>query len=131
MLLENVIVHMSVAADASTELKPLFALPILKCEYNKLGSGYVVFERHGTPITSISNVLKFMVHETDDEGNPEGDSYDDEYAVENIDLEVGDYVTPLLSIDYDKVWVELQGNEVVETYALTAVSSIKGRFNLC
>jgi coatomer protein complex subunit gamma len=126
MLLENVIVQMGVAADGAMDLRPAFALPIVSCAYNAVGTGYVVFERKGAPITSITNVLKFMVRETDDDGNPEEDAYEDEYAVEDLELEVGDYVLPSLNIDFDKLWTDLQASEVIETYALTAVSSIKG-----
>lgn len=105
-------------------LQPKFILPLQRCNFGELGACYVVFEKERFPLASFNNMLSFTMKEVDDQGDSD-DGYDDEYELEDIELCIGNYVQPLYS-DYGTLWSELAEFEVVETYSLSAVSTLSG-----
>ncbi|KAJ3188376.1 Coatomer subunit gamma-2 [Gaertneriomyces sp. JEL0708] len=105
-------------------------IPIERLVYDVPGSTYVVFRRPNgiCPTATFSNSLHFIVKDCDPStGEPDADEgYEDDYLLEDLDLVTADYVTPLFLSDFKKNWEELSPeNEVVETYSLTTVPTIK------
>jgi len=128
-LLENVGVAMELQPDEDGPpgMKQIMALTIPKLEFDVPASVWVVWEVVGDCAGTFGNTLKFVAKEIDPStGLPEEDGYDDEYALEDIDVGLADYMQPLFVGDFRKVWEEYGvDNEVIETYSLTAVQSIK------
>ncbi|KAJ3087541.1 Coatomer subunit gamma-2, partial [Quaeritorhiza haematococci] len=131
-LLENVSVHMAIESTEDEDaalMKQELTIPVGKLVYDVPQTVYVVFGRPGgiCPTATFSNTLKFLIRECDPStGEPEDEGYEDEYQLEDVDLQTGDYIIPTFLYDFKKAWEEMGGqNEVVETYSLTAMTSIK------
>jgi coatomer protein complex subunit gamma len=127
---------MDVAADEAEECGMTLAsvVPIASLEYDVPASVWVIWNVDSgaseAPSASFGCTLKFIAKEIDpSNGMPEEDGYDDEYALESVDVGLADYVTPLFVGDFERSWKELSEGEAVETYSLTAVQSIKGKHN--
>jgi coatomer protein complex subunit gamma len=77
-------------------------------------------------------VLKFIVKDCDpNTGLPDNeDGYQDEYVLENIEVNVADHVSRVLKPNFGASWEEVGGeNELEDTYAL-AMPSLEGLFIL-
>ena len=74
---------------------------------------------------TISAVLKFVVKDCDpDTGLPDSDEgYDDEYALEDIDINLSDHMVGVSRPNFAASWEELQ-EEREEAYALSSADSI-------
>ena len=75
-------------------------------------------------------VLKFVVKDCDpNTGIPDNeDGYQDEYVLENIEVNVADHVSRVLKANFGASWEEVGGeNELEDTYAL-AMPSLEGLF---
>lgn len=136
--LESVGVAMEVSEEEAEECGMSLdsVVPIASLEYDVPASVWVIWNvdpnAEGSPSATFGCTLKFIAKEIDpSNGMPEEDGYDDEYALESVDVGLADYVTPLFIGDFERNWKESAAGEVVETYSLTAVQSIKGMsFNL-
>ncbi|KAL6622139.1 Coatomer, gamma subunit [Neocallimastix californiae] len=135
-VLENVSIVMDIASQDDENidlLQPMFCIPCNQLLYDQPEKIYVVYKRppQYTPSVTFSCLLKFIVKDCDPstgEIDPEG--YEDEYQLEDLDLIIGDYVAPAFIINFQKAWDEIgDANEVVETYMLTAATSIKKAIN--
>jgi Coatomer gamma subunit appendage platform subdomain len=120
-LLENVRVKMQEVE--SSLLVPKFMLALPQCTFNAQGQAYMVFAKDAYPLLTLKNTLTFVMKELDDAGDAD-EGYEDEYELEDLAVCIGDYVMPLYG-DFSKLWSGLH-EEVVETYSLTAVSTIAG-----
>jgi len=74
--------------------------------------------------------LKFKVKDCDPstgEPDPDEEGYDDEYLLEDVELTLADYMIPSYVPDFNSSWDNDLANaeEVVETYNLTAATSIR------
>ncbi|KAI8850810.1 adaptin N terminal region-domain-containing protein [Chytridium lagenaria] len=129
-LVENANIVMTIDdsdGEAASQLRHEFSIPVPKLPYDVPGSVYVVFRRaEGTfPTATFSNSFKFIVKDCDPTtGEPDEEGYDDEYLTEDLDLVIADYMLPTFVSDFAKNWEDFS-NEVVETYSLTAVASVK------
>jgi coatomer protein complex subunit gamma len=117
-----------------TALVEDFIIPIPSLSANSSGTVYVSFTRSSPSeyaVGSFSNSLKFVSKELDPEsGEPEEDGYDDEYQVEELDLGAGDYIVPSYAT-FATEWDRLRtGANATETFALTALDSLKGMLRL-
>jgi len=66
--------------------------------------------------------LKFVVKECDPvSGIPEADGYEDSYEVEDLELQVSDFIIASYIQDFNKQWETLP-EEVTETFALSLPS---------
>lgn len=99
--------------------------------YGTPGTAYVVFRRPENifPSATFNCKLKFINKEIDPETKqPEEDGYEDEYAVEDIELKLADYISPRLLFNttaFTNLWDELTAsNESIETYELSHMHSI-------
>jgi coatomer protein complex subunit gamma len=124
---------MDVSAEEAEECGMSLAsvVPIASLEYDVPASVWVIWNVDANaseaPSATFGCTLKFIAKEIDpSNGMPEEEGYDDEYALESVDVGLKDYVTPLFVGDFEKNWNENKNGEVVETYSLTAVQSIKG-----
>lgn len=107
-----------------------FIIPIPSLGANSSGTVYVSFTRENPneyALGSFGNSLKFVSKELDPEsGEPEEDGYDDEYQIEELDLGAGDYIMPSYAT-FATEWDRLRtASNATETFALTALESLKG-----
>ena len=73
--------------------------------------------------------MKFIVKDCDpNTGEPDNEEgYQDEYAVENVEVNVADFVQKVLKPDFNASWEEVGGeNELEDTYALS-MPSLEGK----
>ncbi|KAI9205702.1 adaptin N terminal region-domain-containing protein [Polychytrium aggregatum] len=133
ILLENVHIQMNLEATEDEEAIALLqyelSIPIDRLPYDTPGSIYVVYRRPDNicPTASFSNVLKFIVKDCDPAtGEPDEEGYEDEYPLDDVQLSIADYMIPNYVPEFRKAWEGLgKEAEAVETYSLTAVSSIQ------
>ncbi|KAF2000772.1 coatomer subunit gamma [Amniculicola lignicola CBS 123094] len=116
--------------DGDVQLEEEFIIPAPKLATNEPGTVYVSFKRLETEsqfvASSFTNVLKFTSKEIDPSTNePEdGDGYEDEYQVEDLELTGADYVVPAYAGSFDNVWEQSNGDSAVETLQLSNIKSI-------
>jgi coatomer protein complex subunit gamma len=95
------------------------------------GIVYVSFSRDSPQeyvLASFQCLLKFVSKELDPStGEPEADGYEDEYQLEEVEVSAGgDYIVPNYA-SFSAEWDRLRdGASVVETFALSAMESLKG-----
>ncbi|MCJ1282124.1 coatomer subunit gamma [Xylographa opegraphella] len=130
---ETVLEDVSVAATPSEEDESLdeeFIIPVSRLNTDEPGTIYVSFKKIGDSpfaITSFTNVLKFTSKEIDPTtGEPDQSGYDDEYEVENLELNGSDYVSPAFAGSFDHVWEQTgaNGDEASETLQLANTKSL-------
>lgn len=133
---ETVLIDVSVVStpadeDGDVQLEEDFIIPAPKLITNEPGTVYVSFKRLETEsqfvAATFTNVLKFTSKEIDPTtGEPEeGDGYDDEYQVEDLELTGTDYVVPVYAGSFDNVWEQAgAGEEAIETLQLSNTKSI-------
>ena len=81
-------------------------------------------------LASFQCNLKFVSKELDPStGEPEEEGYEDEYQLEEVELSAGgDYIVPSYAT-FGSEWDRLRsGPSATETFALSAMESIKGQF---
>jgi len=134
-LANTVLEEISVAATPSEEdesLEEEFVVPVAKLGTDELGTVFVSFKKFGEspyPITSFTNILKFTSKEIDPTTNePDESGYEDEYQVEDLELQGSDYVMPAFAGSFDHVWEQTgaHGEEASETLQLSSTQSIAG-----
>ncbi len=130
-LLEKVCVKM----ETSDGFEVISYKPCAKLAYNSPGVTYTLVKLPEDPsqVTGTFNcVLKFIVKDCDpNTGLPDNeDGYQDEYVLENIEVNVADHVSRVLKPNFGASWEEVGGeNELEDTYAL-AMPSLEGLFIL-
>jgi coatomer protein complex subunit gamma len=78
--------------------------------------------------------MKFIVKDCDpNTGEPDNEEgYEDEYALENIEVNVADHVQKVLKANFSASWDEVGGeNELEDTYALSMPSLEGMEKNAC
>lgn len=99
------------------------------------GIVYVSYTRDSPedyPIASFQCILKFISKELDPStGEPEEEGYEDEYQLEDVELSAGgDYIIPSYA-SFDSEWKKLEsGSSATETFALSAMESLRGKYAL-
>ncbi|KAJ3013294.1 Coatomer subunit gamma-2 [Thoreauomyces humboldtii] len=112
------------------ELTHQLSVPIPKLAYDAPGTAYVVYQRlnGACPTATFASSLQFFVKDCDPATGEvdEGEGYEDEYQIEDLELVVADYVLPTYVPDFKRAWEDAgEATEVVETYQLTNVANIK------
>eukprot|EP00761_Pharyngomonas_kirbyi_P008188 gb/GECH01008199.1/.p1 GENE.gb/GECH01008199.1/~~gb/GECH01008199.1/.p1 ORF type:complete len:868 (+),score=209.99 gb/GECH01008199.1/:1-2604(+) len=107
-LLENVSVEMDIEAG---DLEEGFAVNASSLSFNNTAPVFVVFSKDPDNITAaeFSNVLKYTVKELDEDGEPEDDGFEDEYPLEDVVLDIFDYLRPWYC-DFDQQWDNVENN---------------------
>lgn len=108
-----------VYCEVQTDLQEDFIIPIDKLDPESSGTCYVSFTRgEELVVGEIENTLKFITKE-----EPEEEGFDDDYALDVLELHAGDYVVPTYIGNFQHQWDELQ-NESTGTYQLASQNSI-------
>lgn len=134
-VLENVSVIAAPSEEDEITLEEDFIIPAPQLTTNAPGICYVAFKRTGAsefPTTSFSSTLKFTSKEIDPStGEAEEAGYEDEYEIENLDLNGTDYVLPAFAGNFDHIWegTGANGQEASETLQLSNVKTISGTAN--
>lgn len=111
-----------------------FTMPIPSLQSsNSPGIVYVSFTRDDPSayqIASFQCIFKFVSKEVDPStGEPEDEGYEDEYALEDLELSASDYVIPTY-VTFGAEWDRMRGGvSVTETFSLPAMESLKGMFH--
>ncbi|KAG9085136.1 coatomer subunit gamma [Ceratobasidium sp. UAMH 11750] len=128
-VLEQVVVTMAPSADSASSFTEDFIIPIPSLSSGAPGIVYVSHTRtdpSAYALGSFSCTLKFVSKELDPaSGEPEEDGYEDEYNLEDVEVSAGgDWIVPSYAA-FGAEWERLGAVEVVETFALGAMESIK------
>jgi coatomer subunit gamma len=129
-VLEQVSVIMTPQADCGLTEDFIIPLPSLTAASSP-NIVYVSFTRespHEYTLASFQCLLKFVSKELDPStGEPEEEGYEDEYQLEEVELSAGgDYIVPSYA-SFSSEWDRLRGGaSSTETFALSAMESIKG-----
>ncbi|KAK7686670.1 hypothetical protein QCA50_010270 [Cerrena zonata] len=127
-VLENGAVIMQPQTDSG--LSDDFTMPIPSLQSsNSPGIVYVSFTRDDPSayqIASFQCIFKFVSKEVDPStGEPEDEGYEDEYALEDLELSASDYVIPTY-VTFGAEWDRMRGGvSVTETFSLPAMESLK------
>ncbi|TAQ88562.1 hypothetical protein B7494_g3083 [Chlorociboria aeruginascens] len=130
---DTVLEDVSVVATPSDEeeLEEEFIIPAAKLVIDVPGTIYVSFKKingeASFPGISFTNVLKFTTKEIDPTtGEPEETGYEDEYQVEDLELNGSDYIIPAFAGNFSHIWEQVgaSGEEAQETLQLSGVKSI-------
>jgi coatomer protein complex subunit gamma len=132
-LLEQVLVTMTPSAETAASFTEDFIIPIPSLSTSSPAGIVYVSHTRTDPSTyalgSFSCVLKFTSKEVDPtSGEPEEDGYEDEYVLEDAEISAGgDWIVGSYAA-FGSEWDKLgsTGIELVETFALGAMESIKG-----
>lgn len=121
---------MTPSGDSAESFTEDFIIPIPSLAAGTPGIVYVSHTRTDPStyaLGSFSCALKFVSKEVDPEsGEPEEDGYEDEYSLEDVEVSAGgDWIIPNY-VAFNAEWERLASVEVVETFALGAMESIKG-----
>ena len=98
------------------------------------GIVYVSFTRENPELYAVGSfacTLKYISKELDPStGHPEEEGYEDEYQVEEVELAAGgDYIIPSYAT-FGAEWDRLRSApSATETFALSAMESLKGKFS--
>lgn len=119
--------------DEEAVLEEDFIIPIARLALDQPGTAYVAFKKLSSDptyaTTSFTNTLKYTSKEIDPTTNePEESGYEDEYQIEEIELNGSDYVVPTFAGSFSHVWEQVgaAGEEAEETLQLSTVKSIAG-----
>ena len=115
--------------EEASSLEEEFLIPAPMLKTDEPGTVYVAFRRPETFLaSSFTNVLKFTSKEIDPStGEPEEGGYEDEYEVEDLELNGSDYVLPAFAGSFDGIWSSISSDddhEAEETLALSNAKSI-------
>jgi hypothetical protein len=96
------------------------------------GIVYVSFTREspdGYAMASFQCGMKFVSKEVDPStGEPEEEGFEDEYQLEEVELSASEYIVPSYA-SFQSEWDRLTAATATETFALSAMESIKGIFD--
>jgi len=123
-LLEKVTIKM----ETSDGYEVISYRPCPKLSYNNLGHVYTLVKIPDDP-TQVSGTfscnMKFIVKDCDpNTGEPDNEEgYQDEYALEDVEVNVADHVQKALKANFAASWEEVGSeNELEDTYALSMPS---------
>jgi coatomer subunit gamma len=117
------------ADDEASPLEEEFIIPAPLLKTDEPGIVYVSFTKpsEGYTAASFTNILKFTLKEIDPAtSEPEETGYEDEYQVEDLELNGSDYVVPAFAGSFDNIWSSLDSaaDEAEETLQLSNSKSI-------
>ena len=79
---------------------------------------------------SFTCLLKYLVKDCDPAtGETDDEGYDDEYALEDVDVTVADYMQRVSLANFAAAWEELgPEHELEDTFALSHMTYLEGKF---
>lgn len=119
-LLEN----LTVKLDTSDACEIISYKPCASLPYNVLGQSYALVKIPDDPTqvtATFECVMKFIVKDCDpNTGEPDNDGYQDEYALETVEIDVADHVQRVIKPNFGASWEEVGNeNELEDTFALS------------
>jgi coatomer protein complex subunit gamma len=131
-LLEDVLVEV----EGADGFEATHHLPAAKAKYNEAAITYTVLEfAEGGPDEIDLNAvlpatLKFKVKDVDpndpDEDTDEIEAYEDEYALEDVELAVADHVQRIIKPNFQASWDQMDdAEEVKDTYQLSTIPTLE------
>jgi len=132
-LIENVMAEV----DAIDGFNVQAYLPAKQCKYNEPALAYTILQFDHTLGCEeldlngvLSCTLKFSVKDIDpqnpDEDTDEIEGFDDEYALEEVELAVADHVQKVWKANFDVAWQELnEAVEVQDTFVLSTIPTLE------
>jgi len=131
-LLEDVLVEV----EGADGFEATHHLPAAKAKYNEAAITYTVLEfAEGGPDEIDLNAvlpatLKFKVKDVDpndpDEDTDEIEAYEDEYALEDVELAVADHVQRIIKPNFQVSWDQMDdAEEVKDTYQLSTIPTLE------
>ncbi|KAL1644129.1 coatomer subunit gamma [Diplodia intermedia] len=130
-VLADVTMVVTPSEEEESGLEEEFIIPAPALKTDEPGTVYVSFKRTEGEATyvasSFTNILKFTLKEIDPStGEPEEGGYEDEYQVEDLDLNGADYIVPAYAGSFDNIWEQsASGEQATETLQLSALKSIQ------
>ncbi|KAF4308967.1 Clathrin/coatomer adaptor adaptin-like protein [Botryosphaeria dothidea] len=130
-VLADVTMVVTPTEEEESGLEEEFIIPAPVLKTDEPGTVYVSFKRTADEATyvasSFTNILKFTLKEIDPStGEPEEGGYEDEYQVEDLDLNGADYIVPAYAGSFENIWEQSgSGEEATETLQLSALKSIQ------
>ncbi|KAG8469572.1 hypothetical protein KFE25_006027 [Diacronema lutheri] len=120
--LQDVRVALDLAGTAGLEVEVELPCPALP--FGVAGQAFILLRRtEAAPTGSLGCTLRFRVREAHAETHEPLDSsagYEDEYALEELELAAADYMKRLMVADFRAGWEGMgNGGEVIETFSLT------------
>ena len=138
MVLDNVSIEMTPDdVDLNTVLQPTILVPAARIDYDATESVYIACRKApgSAPVGSYSTVLKYTSLTRDPVSGEivSDEGFEDEYGLEDLDIQVGDYVVSSHVSNFDADWEELgEDNEAVEGYQLNSITTLAGEcLHLC
>ncbi|EPZ32190.1 Coatomer subunit gamma-like protein 1 [Rozella allomycis CSF55] len=118
-------VHVESKCDLEDEIVLINSTRIDELKFNESKDIYLTFLlKNKFPSASFTNLLKFNVKEIDPDTNePEEEGYNDEYSLEEFELNISDFVLPIESKNFDIEFNNLKC-ELIETLVLSSIKSI-------
>ncbi|KAI9660846.1 MAG: coatomer subunit gamma [Trizodia sp. TS-e1964] len=117
--------------DEEVTIEEDFIIPVARLATDEPGTVYVSFKKsegeRSYPVVSLTNILKFTSKEIDPTSKePEEDGYDDEYQVEDLEINGSDYMVPAFAGSFNHIWEQIgaAGDEVEETLQLESIKNI-------
>ncbi|RNA28357.1 Coatomer subunit gamma-2 [Brachionus plicatilis] len=123
-LLEDVVVKL----DTADGYEIISYKQCAKLPYNTLGIAYTLVKIPDDPSQVVATFgcnMKFKVKDCDpNTGEPDNEEgYEDEYGLENVEINVSDHVQKVLKPNFGASWEEVgDANELEDTYALSMPS---------
>ncbi|GAQ90422.1 coatomer gamma subunit [Klebsormidium nitens] len=126
-LLENVEVVMD--TSLADEFEEVASIPLKSLPYGSPGQTFVLLAKPegAVALGKFGNVLKFKVKEVDPaSGEPDEEGYEDEYALEDVEVTIGDYIQRTSVSNFRNSWEALDpGLEKVDEYGLGPRESLQ------
>ena len=116
-VLDNVSVKVDVGDAEQYQLES--EVPIGRLERD--GVTYVGMRRDAAVFESVAvpTILKFIVKDVDPStGEADEHGYEDEYQLEDLEINVADFMVKWTPPDFDGLWAELAAAEIVDTFVL-------------
>ncbi|EEB06467.1 coatomer gamma subunit Sec21 [Schizosaccharomyces japonicus yFS275] len=127
VVLENVVV---VSTPSNDDLVEDCVIPAPRASQKEPVSIYVSFSfKEPYPTVTLNNVLKFTSKEVDlHTGELEEEGYEDEYEIDDLEVDSGDYLIPVYEPDFSGAWESLSSSEGSAVYVL---SNVHDYFETC
>lgn len=126
--LEEEFIIPALALKATDEAPGIVYVAFRRSEASEPEDPEVEASDFGYALATFSNTLKFTTKEIDPTtSEPEDMGYEDEYSVEDLELQISDYLVPSFASSFQNLWEQIgaAGEEATDTYKLSAVKGIQ------
>lgn len=127
---DQVLEKVTVQMEPSEGFEVLKCIPCPNLPYDTPGTTYTLVRMpdDATNVTgTFSCTLKFIVKDCDpNTGEADEEGYDDEYVLEDVEVNVADHVQKVMKPNFGASWEEVgPENELEDTYALSTMKTLE------